>query len=128
MTGFKRTGLQIETSAATTAHILAGTTRMDAGVVWGIPTPLHSSVTTHVSAGRFTDVRTNVDPGLSTTECANHAAPNFQPSGVATLAGGQLAPVQPPNDGFFEAVTFIGAVPPAPAANWMDGWTSFPQN
>ena len=54
--------------------------------------------------------------------------PNFQPSGIATLAGGQLAPIQPPNDGFFEAVTFIGAVPPAPAANWMDGWTSFPQN
>ena len=46
---------------------------------------------------------------------------------IATLAGGQLAPIQPPNDGFFEAVTFIGAVPPAPADNWMDGWTSFPQ-
>lgn len=128
VTGFKSTGLQIETSAATTAHILNGTTRMDAGVVWGIRTPLHSSVTTHVTAGRFTDVRTNVDPGLSTTECANHAAPNFQPSGVATLAGGQLAPMQPPNDGFFETVTFIGAVPPAPAANWMSGWTAFPQN
>ena len=54
--------------------------------------------------------------------------PDFQPSGIATLAGGQLAPIQPPNDGFFDAVTFIGAVPPAPAANWMDGWTSFPQN
>jgi hypothetical protein len=25
-------------------------------------------------------------------------------------------------------VTFIGAVPPAPASNWMDGWTAFPQN
>jgi hypothetical protein len=24
--------------------------------------------------------------------------------------------------------TYIGAVPPAPAANWLDGWTSFPQN
>jgi hypothetical protein len=53
--------------------------------------------------------------------------PNFQPSGVATLAGGQIAPIQPPNDGFFQAVTFIGAVPPAPADNWMTGWTSFPQ-
>ena len=41
---------------------------------------------------------------------------------------GAFAPIQPPNDGFFEAVTFIGAVPPAPAPNWMDGWTSFPQN
>ena len=29
--------------------------------------------------------------------------------------------------GLFEAVTYIGAVPPAPADNWMTGWTSFPQ-
>ena len=64
---------------------------------------------------------------VSTAGCSNHETPNFQPSGVATLAGGQLAPIQPPNDGFFEAVTFIGAVPPAPADNWMTGWTSFPQ-
>jgi hypothetical protein len=53
--------------------------------------------------------------------------PNLQPP-LASLGGGQLAPIQPPNDGFFEAVTFIGAVPPAPASNWMDGWTAFPQN
>ena len=38
--------------------------------------------------------------------CSNHENPNFQPTGVATLAGGQIAPIQPPNDGFFEAVTF----------------------
>ena len=53
--------------------------------------------------------------------------PNLQPP-LASLAGGQLAPILPPNDGFFEPVTFIGAVPPAPAPNWMNGWTSFPQN
>jgi hypothetical protein len=103
-------------------------TQMGAGVAWNIPTPMHASVTTYINSGRFPNIRINVDPGVSTTACSNHAAPNFQPSGVATLAGGQLAPIQPPNDGFFEAVTFIGAVPPAPAANWMDGWTSFPQN
>jgi len=28
---------------------------------------------------------------------------------------------------FFEAVTFIGAVPPAPADDWTRGWTSYPQ-
>jgi hypothetical protein len=129
VTGFKTTGLQIEvTNTATTGLIENGTSHMDAGVVWGITTNLHSSVTPFVTRGLFTDVRSGVDPGLSTTECANHAAPNFQPSGVATLAGGQIAPVQPPNDGFFEAVTYIGAVPPAPSANWMSGWTAFPQN
>lgn len=129
VTGFKATGLQIETSnTATTGQIDNGTTQMGAGVVWGIPTPLHSSVATYVNSGRFPNVRTSVDPGVSTTACSTHASPNFQPSGVATLAGGQLAPIQPPNDGFFETVTFIGAVAPAPHANWMDGWTSFPQN
>ncbi|MGH9220247.1 MAG: hypothetical protein ACRD1W_13150, partial [Vicinamibacterales bacterium] len=88
---------------------------------------LHTIIAGYVISGRFPSVRINEEPGVSTTACANHDNPNFQPSGVATLAGGQLAPIQPPNDGFFEAVTFIGAVPPAPADNWMAGWTSFPQ-
>jgi hypothetical protein len=129
VTGFKSVGFQIETSnTATTAQVDNGTSQMGAGVAWNIPTPMHSSVTTYINSGRFPDIRLNEDPGVSTAACSNHPAPNFQPSSVATLAGGQLAPIQPPNDGFFEAVTYIGAVPPAPAPNWMDGWTSFPQN
>ncbi len=128
VTGFKSVGFQIETSnAATTGQIDAGVTQMGAGVAWGMPTPMHSSVMTYINNGRFPNIRINQDPGLSTAGCANHGNPNFQPSSIATLAGGQLAPIQPPNDGFFEAVTFIGAVPPAPEANWMAGWTSFPQ-
>ncbi|OFW38427.1 MAG: hypothetical protein A3F70_01260 [Acidobacteria bacterium RIFCSPLOWO2_12_FULL_67_14] len=50
---------------------------------------------------------------------------------LVVLQGGRLNAIgtaQQPNDGFFETMTFIGAVPPAPEANWMDGWTSFPQN
>jgi len=137
MTGFKTVGPQIETTnTATTGQVDNGTSQMGAGVVWNIRnsttgvngTALHASVATYVNSGRFPNVLANVDPGVSTTGCANHVAPNFRPSGVATIAGGQMAPIQPPNDGFFEAVTFIGAVPPAPAPNWMDGWTSFPQN
>ena len=46
----------------------------------------------------------------------------------ATLAGGQLAPIQPPNDGFFQAVTFIGAVRPRLRDDWTQGWTAYPQN
>jgi len=129
VTGFKTVGFQIETTnTATTSQVDNGTSQMGAGVSWGIATPMHASVTTYITSGRFPNIRTGVEPGVSTTACSNHAAPNFQPSSVATLAGGQLAPIQPPNDGFFEPVTFIGAVPPAPAANWMDGWTAFPQN
>jgi hypothetical protein len=127
VTGFKTVGFQIS-DTNTSAQVDNGTSQMGAGVAWGMPTNMHASVMTYITSGRFPNVRVGVDPGLSTAACSNHAAPNFQPSSLASLAGGQLAPIQPPNDGFFEAVTFIGAVPPAPAPNWMDGWTSFPQN
>ena len=123
-----RVGFQIETSAATIAQIDNGISQMGAGVSWNNLSNMHASVTTYINNGRFPNVRVGVDPGVSTTACANHENPNFQPSSIATLAGGQMAPIQPPNDGFFEAVTFIGAVPPAPQPNWMAGWTSFPQN
>jgi hypothetical protein len=129
ITGFKTVGFQIETTnTATTGQIDNGTSQMGAGVAWGMPTNMHASVMTYINSGRFPGIRLGDDPGVSTAACSNHAAPNFQPSGIATLAGGQLAPIQPPNDGFFEAVTFIGAVPPAPAADWTRGWTSYPQN
>jgi hypothetical protein len=139
VTGFKNTGFQIETSnTATTGQVDNGTTQLGAGVAWNVRNAttgvngaaMHSSVTTYITSGRFPNVRTSAtdtEVGLSTAGCAVHDNPNFQPTGVATLAGGQIAPIQPPNDGFFEAVTFIGAVPPAPADNWMTGWTSFPQ-
>lgn len=129
VTGFKTVGFQIETSnAATTGQVDNGTSQMGAGVAWGIPTNMHASVTTYITSGRFPGIRLGEDPGVSTTGCSTHENPNWQPSGVATLAGGQLAPIQPPNDGFFEPVTFIGAVPPAPQPDWTRGWTSFPQS
>ncbi len=129
ITGFKTVGFQIS-DASTSAQVDNGTSQMGAGVAWGMPTNMHASVATYITSGRFPNIRTGVtdaEVGVSTAACSNHENPNFQPSGVATLAGGQLAPIQPPNDGFFEAVTFIGAVAPAPADNWMSGWTSFPQ-
>ncbi len=127
MTGFKTVGFQFS-DAATTTQVDNGTSQMGAGVAWGMPTNMHASVMPYITSGRFPNVRLGVEPGVSTAACANHDQPNFQPTSVASLAGGQLAPIQPPNDGFFEAVTFIGAVPPAPAADWTAGWTSYPQN
>ena len=134
ITGFKATGLQIETTnTATTSQVDNGLTQIGAGAVWGIQTvggaagaALHSSVTPYTNSGRFPNVRA-ADGGLS-PNCFRHENPDFRPTSVATLAGGQLAPIQPPNDGFFEAVTFIGAVPPPPGDDWTQGWTSFPQN
>jgi hypothetical protein len=128
VTGFKSVGFQIETSnTATTGQVDNGTSQMGAGVAWGMPTNMHASVMTYVNSGRFPNVRVGVEPGLSTAACSNHENPNFQPSSAASLAGGQLAPITPPNDGFFEVTTYIGAVAPAPADNWMSGWTAFPQ-
>jgi hypothetical protein len=127
VTGFKTVGFQIS-DTATSAQVDNGTSQIGAGVAWGMPTNMHSSVMTYITSGRFPDVRLGVEPGLSTAACSNHEHPNFQPQSLASLAGGQLAPIQPPNDGFFEVVTFIGAVPPAPAPDWTAGWTSYPQN
>jgi hypothetical protein len=125
VTGFKTTGMQID-GTSTLNQVTNGTTQVGAGVIWGIPTPAHSSAAPFIASGRFPDVRLGVDGGL-TAGCFNHDAPDFKPSSVATLGGGQLTPIQPPNDGFFEAVTFIGAVGPNPAEDWTAGWTSYPQ-
>jgi hypothetical protein len=128
VTGFKTVGFQIETTnTATTGQVDNGTSQMGAGVAWGMPTNMHASVMTYITSGRFPNVRVGVDGGLS-PNCFRHEQPDFRPTSVATLAGGQLAPIQPPNDGFFEVVTFVGAVPPAPADDWTTGWTSYPQN
>jgi hypothetical protein len=120
-------GLRID-DGATMQQVANGSIQVGSGVVWGssAANALHSSVTGFVSSGRFPNVRVAVDGGLS-PDCSRHENPNFQPTSVATLAGGQLAPVLPPNDGFFEVTTFIGAVPPPPAADWTQGWTSYPQ-
>jgi hypothetical protein len=132
ITGFKTSGPQI-VDAATLNEIAIGTSEMSNGVIWNIGvaggaagTAIHSSLAPFVNSGRFPNVVANVDGGLS-PDCSRHDAPNFQPTSVATLAGGQMAPAIPPNDGFFEAVTYIGAVPPAPGDDWTKGWTAYPQ-
>jgi hypothetical protein len=123
-----RQGFQIA-DANTTAQVTNGTIQMGAGASWGNLSNMHSSVTSFINSGRFPNVTLGQPAGISAAACnGSNTNPNFQPSSAATLAGGQIAPIQPPSDGFFEAVTFIGAVPPAPAANWMAGWTAFPQN
>jgi hypothetical protein len=123
--GSKTLGLQLD-GASTLAQVDNGTTQIGAGVIAGPVTPLHASAQPYVTNGRFPDIRVAADAGLS-AGCFDHANVDFQPRSVATLAGGQLAPIQPPNDGFFDAVSFIGAVPPLPAEDWTRGWTSYPQ-
>jgi hypothetical protein len=118
-------GMQIS-DPATIEQVNNGTTQIGAGVVWGPASPLHTSVVPFVQSARFPDIRVGVDGGLSAT-CFRHEQPDFRPTSIATPAGGQLAPIQPPNDGFFETVTFIGAMGPNPEDDWTAGWTSYPQ-
>jgi hypothetical protein len=125
--GSKSLGIQMN-DTATFDQVNNGTTQVGAGVIFGPATPLHSGIAPFFASGRFPDVRINPpNIGVSATDCANHENPNFQPTSIASLAGGQLAPMLPPNDGFFEVTSFIGAVPPAPADDWTRGWTSYPQ-
>src|SRR5918999_1804315 len=89
VTGLKTVGFQIETTnTATTGQIDSGISHMGAGVAWNMPTPMHASVTTYINSGRFPNIRINQDPGVPTAACSNHENPNFQPSSIATLAGG----------------------------------------
>jgi hypothetical protein len=126
--GSKNLGVQMN-DTATLDQVNNGTTQIGAGVIAGPATPLHASVAQFVASGRFPNVLTNPpNVGVSAADCARHESPSFQPTSIASLAGGQMAPIQPPNDGFFETVTFIGAMPPAPGEDWTAGWTSYPQN
>ncbi len=52
-------------------------------------------------------------------------APEFAPAAASPATSGAATP---PADGFFEAVTYVGAVPPGAASNWTTGWTAYPAN
>jgi hypothetical protein len=61
-----------------------------------------------------------LDPGLPAA-AFSRTAPSFKPAqGSAAMSGASM----PPTDGFFEPVTFVGAVG---ADDWTAGWTSYPQ-
>ncbi|MDX1633743.1 MAG: hypothetical protein R3280_03845 [Marinobacter sp.] len=52
-------------------------------------------------------------------------SPNFMPR----LQARQMNGIRPPQSEFFdESATFVGAVSPASADSWLDGWTSFPDS
>src|ERR671912_3007002 len=75
VTGFKSVGFQIS-DANTLGQVDNGSSQMGAGVAWGMPTNMHSSVMPYINSGRFPNIRLGVDPGVSTTACANHENPN----------------------------------------------------
>ena len=127
--GFKNVGLEVNGSSSL-REAAAGSLRLGHGVVFNTGangvTFAPGPTLALVNNGTFPNVRLGQDPGI--TDCHNHAAPTWRPTSVATLAGGQLAPAVPPNDGFFEVTSFIGALSADPAQDWTAGWTAFPQS
>jgi hypothetical protein len=65
-----------------------------------------------------------VDPLLGAPY--NTAAPGFAPQAGSPAVDGTVPVAQPPTDGFFEPVAFIGGVDPN--NDWTQGWTNFSPN
>ena len=127
--GFKNVGLEVNGSSSL-REAAQGNLRLSHGAIFNTgangTTYAPASTLALVNNGVFPQIRLGQDPGI--TDCHNHAAPNWRPRDLDTLAGGQLAPATPPNDGFFEVTTFIGALGADPAQDWTAGWTAFPQS
>lgn len=120
--GFKSWGIDINGSASL-AEAQAGTLSVRNSIFFGNGTVRAGAQYSPASIPFMNDstIR-NADPGL--IDPFNLSAPNFRPT-LGSLAGGQLAPATPPNDGFFEVTTFIGAFGPDPEQDWTRGWTDF---
>ena len=123
--GFKENGIDFD-GASTLHQWDTGALAISHGIVFNNATltggNLDSSSLPRVRG--VSTVRVGENPGLIDPYNLDH--PNYRPSGVATLAGGQLAPATPPNDGFFEVTSFIGALSPDPARDWTQtGWANF---
>jgi hypothetical protein len=127
--GFKNVGLEVNGSSSL-REATQGALRLSNGVIHRTGangrTYAPASTLALIQNGTFPNVRLGADPGIG--DCFNHEAPDFKPTSLSTIAGGQMAPATPPNDGFFEVTTFIGAFSPDPALDWTAGWTRFPQN
>lgn len=65
------------------------------------------------------------DPALG--DPYNWSAPDFQPAGTSPAADPGNA-ATPPADAFWTATDYIGAVDPADANPWYQGWTTFARN
>jgi hypothetical protein len=122
--GFKEWGVNVD-HTATINQGNAGTLSWNNGII-GLNGILPNKGDADSAALPFLrnrpDVRLNSDPGL--IDPFNHAAPNFRPASLTSLAM-QLAWAVPPNDGFFVIAPFIGAVGIDPLQDWTLGWTNF---
>lgn len=120
--GFKSWGIDINGSASA-AQAQAGALSVRHSIFFGNGSVRAGAQYSPASVAFMNDPTVRIaDPGL--VDPFNLTTPNFRPA-AGTLASGQLAPATPPNDGFFEVTTFIGAFSPDPEQDWTRGWTDF---
>ena len=120
--GFKSWGIDINGSASA-AQAQAGALTVRHTIFFGNGTVRAGAQFSPASTAFMNDPTIRVaDPGLIAPFDLEN--PNFRPT-PGSLASGQLAPATPPNDGFFEVTTFIGALSPDPEQDWTRGWTDY---
>jgi hypothetical protein len=132
VTGFKEKGLEID-HRATFTQLAAGELVIDNMIFFGNGEGNFSTDASESPAPPFTTLTyattianaiRDVDPLL--TEAFGQGAPDFRPLPGSPALDGSVPVATPPADGFFEAVTYIGAMDGA--NNWLEGWTTSAPN
>ena len=149
ITGFKEGAIDID-HAATFDQVTSGELTLESGIVYGNCVvdgcdgefkPDSDDASAPITTKDFVTDASNVhfiDPGIGEPShlCAfcpydlEDPTRNFAPRDLSPATSGQVAPATPPNDGFFEIASFIGAVGPEGSGheNWFEGWTDFSHN
>ena len=148
ITGFKEAAVDID-HAATFAQVAQGNLTLESGLVYGncivdgcvgqfLP---DDDAGASVTTADFVSGASNVhlmDPVLGDPSYLCEFCPfdlidptrNFAPRGSSPAVNGIVEPSLPPNDGFFDVASFIGAVGPPGSGqdDWFAGWTDFSLN
>ena len=119
--GFKEEGVVID-GASSQAQAGAGALFLSNSIVHGNGEGNFDGTTAGFALG-WTAI-SDANPMLG--DPFNNAAPNFAPQSGSPATDGSIPVAVPPSDGFFEAVTYIGAVDPA--SDFTQGWTTSAQN
>jgi hypothetical protein len=136
--GFKNKGLEID-HAATFEQAASGGIVLKSMIFWDNGTNFSNDssedpkppFTTEEFATKMSQNVVVTDPGIR--GAYDLVSPDFRPLSDGAAINGTVPFVLPPNDGFFEPATFIGAMgvdrepnPDEPfRGNWLAGWTNF---
>lgn len=136
--GFKEEGLEID-DRATFTQLAAGELVIDnmifhgnAGGNFSLDEDEDSGIpfTTLTYATQIARAIRDVDPLLTEpyggTSSVTASTPDFRPQAGSPALDGSVPVAAPPDDGYFEPVTYIGAMDGV--NNWLEGWTTSAPN